>query len=63
LEEFERRWRPLVEKAQASGRRAVKTFLPATRRQRMVRRLILRAAMLPGINALVARQIVKRIAS
>lgn len=60
---FERQWRPVIEAAQASGRRAVWTFLPATARQRMVRRLVLRAATLPLINQLVARRIVKSIAS
>ena len=60
---FERQWRPVIEAAQASGRRAVWTFLPATARQRLVRRLVLRAATLPVINQLVARRIVKSIAS
>lgn len=35
---FEERWRPVVESAQASGRRAASTFLPANRAQRLARR-------------------------
>ncbi|WP_372700068.1 FAD-dependent monooxygenase [Arthrobacter sp. JSM 101049] len=63
LTRFETEWRPVIEDAQAAGRRAIWTFLPATARQRLVRRLVLRAAALPLINQLVARRIVKSIAS
>ncbi|WP_416417306.1 FAD-dependent monooxygenase [Paenarthrobacter aromaticivorans] len=62
LAEFERRWRPVVEAAQAAGRRAASSFLPANRLQRVLRRWIIRATHLPGIDRLVARQIVGRIA-
>lgn len=62
LAEFERRWRPVVEKAQAAGRRAASSFLPANRAQRFLRRWIIRATHLPGVDRLVARQIVGRIA-
>ena len=62
LAEFERRWRPVVEEAQASGRRAASSFLPANRTQRLLRRWIIRATHLPVIDRLVARQIVGRIA-
>ncbi|WP_426228569.1 FAD-dependent monooxygenase [Pseudarthrobacter sp. DSP2-3-2b1] len=62
LAEFERRWRPVVEEAQAAGRRAAASFLPANRTQRLLRRWIIRATHLPGIDRLVARQIVGRIA-
>jgi 2-polyprenyl-6-methoxyphenol hydroxylase-like FAD-dependent oxidoreductase len=62
LAEFERRWRPVVEEAQAAGRRAASSFLPANRTERLVRRWIIRATHLPGIDRLVARQIVGRIA-
>lgn len=62
LAEFERRWRPVVEAAQAAGRRAASSFLPANRLQRVLRRWIVRATHLPGIDRLVARQIVGRIA-
>lgn len=60
---FEREWRPVIESAQASGRRAVWMFLPETVRQQRVRRWVLRAATLPVINTIIARQIVKSIAS
>ncbi|MFJ6279066.1 FAD-dependent monooxygenase [Arthrobacter subterraneus] len=60
LAEFERRWRPVVEEAQAAGRRAASTFLPANRAQRLLRRWIIRATHLPGIERLVARRIVGR---
>lgn len=59
---FERQWRSVIEGAQASGRRAVWMFLPETVRQQRVRRWVLRAATLPVINTIVARQIVKSIA-
>lgn len=59
---FERRWRPVVEEAQAAGRRAAASFLPANRTQRLLRRWVIRASHLPGIDRLVARQIVGRIA-
>lgn len=59
---FERRWRPVVEEGQAAGRRAAASFLPANRTQRLLRRWIIRASHLPGIDRLVARQIVGRIA-
>lgn len=62
LTEFERRWRPVVEDAQAAGRRAASSFLPANRTQRLLRRWIIRATHLPGIDRLVAREIVGRIA-
>lgn len=62
LTEFERRWRPVVEVAQAAGRRTASSFLPASRTQRLLRRWIIRATHLPGIDRLVARQIVGRIA-
>ena len=62
LADFERRWRPVVEEAQAAGRRAASSFLPATRAQRLLRRWIIRATHLPGIDRLVARRIVGRIA-
>ncbi len=62
LAEFERRWRPVVEEAQAACRRTAKSFLPANRTQRLLRQWIIRATHLPGIDRLVARQIVGRIA-
>ncbi|MDO2936291.1 hypothetical protein Q2T94_18505 [Paeniglutamicibacter sulfureus] len=62
LAAFERRWKPLVDVAQASGRRAASSFLPANRTGRLLRRWIIRATHLPGIDRLVARMIVGRIA-
>lgn len=62
LAEFERRWGPVVEEAQIAGRRAATSFLPRNRPQRFLRRWIIRATHLPGIDRLVARQIVGRIA-
>jgi 2-polyprenyl-6-methoxyphenol hydroxylase-like FAD-dependent oxidoreductase len=62
LAEIEDRWRPFVETAQASGRRAAASFLPSNRWQRLVRRMIFRASGLPGIDRIVAAQIVKTIA-
>lgn len=62
LEAFEQRWRPVVATAQASGRRAASTFLPANRIQRFVRRAVIRATHVPGIDRLVARQILRTVA-
>jgi 2-polyprenyl-6-methoxyphenol hydroxylase-like FAD-dependent oxidoreductase len=62
LTEFERRWRPVVEDAQAAGRRAASSFLPRNRPQRFLRRWTIRASRVPGIDRLVARLIVGRIA-
>jgi 2-polyprenyl-6-methoxyphenol hydroxylase-like FAD-dependent oxidoreductase len=62
LAEFEKRWRPVVEEAQAAGRRTASSFLPANRTRRLLRRWIIRATHLPGIDRLVARRIVGRIA-
>jgi 2-polyprenyl-6-methoxyphenol hydroxylase-like FAD-dependent oxidoreductase len=57
LTQYERRWRPVVEEKQAVGRRAAGTFLPATRRQLLLRRLVLRLTSLPGVDRLVARRL------
>lgn len=62
LAEFEQRWRPVVQTAQRSGRRAAASFLPANRTRRLLRRWIIRATRLPGIDRWVARMIVSRIA-
>ncbi len=61
LGQFEQRWRPVVEVAQHAGRRAASSFLPASHAQRLVRRWIIRATHVPGINRIVARQILRRI--
>ena len=62
LTEFERCWRPVVENAQAAGRRAASSFLPKSNVQRFLRRWIIRATHVPGIDRVVARRIVGRIA-
>lgn len=62
LAEFEDRWRPTVETGQASGRRAAASFLPTNQAQKLLRRWIIRASGLPGVDRLIARQIVGRIA-
>lgn len=61
--EFERRWKPVIETAQRSGRRAASTFLPATRTRQLLRRYVIRSARLPVIDRIFARQLVKTIAS
>ena len=62
LARFEQRWKPTVEEAQAAGRRAARSFLPTNRTQRLLRRWIIRATHIPGIDRIVARRIVGRIA-
>lgn len=62
LAEFERRWRPVVEESQAAGRRAASSFLPTSRGQRFLRRWIIKATHVPGVDRLVARRIVGRVA-
>jgi 2-polyprenyl-6-methoxyphenol hydroxylase-like FAD-dependent oxidoreductase len=63
LAAFEQRWRPVVTMAQASGRRAASTFLPANRAQLLIRRWVLRATALPGVDRLVARRVLRSIAT
>lgn len=63
LAEFERRWRPMIAAGQASGRRTASSFLPAHRAQLLLRRWVIRATKLPGIDRLVARMILSRIAT
>ncbi len=62
LAEYERVMRPKISTAQASGRRAANSFLPRHRLGLLWRRLILRSTKLPGVDRLVAGQIVKRLA-
>lgn len=63
LAEYEREWRPVIVAAQASGRRAANTFVPANRAQLFLRRWVIRATRLPGIDRLVARMVLRSIAS
>lgn len=62
LTAFERRWRPVVEVAQAAGLRAASSFLSSNQAQLLLRRWIIRASHLPGIDRIVARQLVGRTA-
>jgi 2-polyprenyl-6-methoxyphenol hydroxylase-like FAD-dependent oxidoreductase len=63
LAEFERRWRPVIATGQASGRRAASTFLPRNRAQLLARRWVIRSTRLPGVDRLVARQVLRSIAT
>ena len=62
LARFEQQWRPVVEMAQKSGRRTAATFLPRNSTQRLLRRWVIRATRLPGVDRLVAHQILRSIA-
>ena len=62
LDEYERVMRPKIATAQASGRRAANSFLPRRKLGLLWRRLILRSTRLPGMDRIIARQIVKRLA-
>ncbi|MDQ0768045.1 2-polyprenyl-6-methoxyphenol hydroxylase-like FAD-dependent oxidoreductase [Pseudarthrobacter defluvii] len=62
LARFEQQWRPAVELAQKSGRRTAATFLPRNSTQRLLRRWVIRATRLPGVDRLVAHQILRSIA-
>ncbi|MHC6176691.1 FAD-dependent monooxygenase [Glutamicibacter sp. X7] len=59
---FATSWLPVIRQAQASGRRAARSFLPRNRWQQLQRRMILKATNLPGLEKIVARQIVARLA-
>lgn len=63
LQRFEQQWRPVVEVAQNSGRRTAATFLPSNNAQRLLRRWVIRATRLPGVDRLVAHQILRSIAT
>lgn len=47
---YETSWRAVVEPVQATGRRAASAFVPRTRRDQWLRRMVLRAARLPGVD-------------
>ncbi len=57
---WERVWRPVVEEKQRVARDGAPWFLPSTRTRRLTRRLALRLAVLPGLDAVVTRGIVGR---
>ncbi|WP_417363711.1 FAD-dependent oxidoreductase [Glutamicibacter arilaitensis] len=62
LARYEALMRPKIATAQASGRRAANSFLPRNRPALWLRRSIIKATKLPGIDRLVAHQIIKRLA-
>lgn len=62
LARCEQAMRPKIATAQASGRRAANSFLPRNQLALWIRRIIINSTHLPGMDKLVARQIVKRLA-
>lgn len=60
LADYERRWRPVVERAQRMGRRSATGFLPSTARQQLVRRLALRGLSVPGAARRLGRRLTDR---
>lgn len=60
LADYERRWRPVVERGQRMGRRSAVGFLPVTRRQQLVRRLALRGLGVPGAARRLGRRLTER---
>ncbi|WP_193107431.1 FAD-dependent monooxygenase [Brachybacterium sp. FME24] len=58
LAEYERRWRPTVERTQRSGRLSASAFIPATPLQLRVQQVARRAIGLPGVSRLVSRQFI-----
>lgn len=62
LERFEQQWRPVVEVAQKSGRRTAASFFPRNSAQRLLRRWVIRVTRLPGVDRIVAHQILRSIA-
>lgn len=60
LGSWERRWRPVVAEKQRVARDGAQWFLPASRARRRARRLALRLAALPGLDAVVTRGVVGR---
>lgn len=62
LARYEALMRPKIATAQASGRRAANSFLPRNRMALWLRRSVIKATKLPGIDRLVAHQIIKRLA-
>lgn len=58
LAEYERRWRPTVEKVQLEGRRSAAFFVPATRLQLHIQQIARRVVMLPGASRVAARSFI-----
>ncbi|MFR0637777.1 FAD-dependent monooxygenase [Arthrobacter sp. LS16] len=59
---FSARWQVTVRTAQATGRRAAASFLPATRAGLLLRRWVVRGSNVPPIDRLIARRIVATLA-
>jgi 2-polyprenyl-6-methoxyphenol hydroxylase-like FAD-dependent oxidoreductase len=57
LERYERAWRPVVTDRQAAGRRAARWFLPASRRQVLLRRAVLKLGRLPWLDRAIVRTV------
>ncbi|WP_299302764.1 FAD-dependent oxidoreductase [uncultured Brachybacterium sp.] len=55
LAEYERRWRPTVEKVQRSGRRSASFFTPSSPAQLRLQQIGRRTLGLPGVSRLVTR--------
>lgn len=55
LAEYERRWRPTVEKVQRSGRRSASFFTPSSPGQLRLQQIGRRTLGLPGVSRLVTR--------
>jgi len=58
IDDYERMMRPVVEEKQAAGRRAANSFVPRSRFGLWVRRLSLRLLVVPGVDRLVARNLI-----
>src|SRR5262245_3545308 len=53
LDEYERIWRPVAEEKQKVGRSAARWFLPGSRRELVLRRVVLRVLQLPVLGKLL----------
>ena len=58
LAEYERRWRPTVQKVQRSGRRSASFFTPSSLAQLRLQQIARRAIGLPGVSRLVTRSFI-----
>ena len=54
LDNYEQRWRPVVQERQRSARTGTQWFLPTTPAQLRLRRLALKLSALPGVDRMVA---------
>ncbi len=60
LDRYEQVWRPVVEEKQRAGRKAARWFLPRSATQLHLRRVMLAASGLPGLNRLGAASLAGR---